>query len=46
MVQIEAPSTPGCLDSIRSQGGQRREEYRVVHHIQEEHHEGHHDHEP
>ena len=41
MVQIEAPSTPGCQDSIPSQGGQHREEHRVVHRIQEEHYDGH-----
>ena len=41
MVQIEAPSTPGCQDSIPSQGGQHREEHRVVHSIQEEHYDGH-----
>ena len=41
MVQIEAPSTPESQDSIPSQGGQRREERRVVHRVQEEHYDGH-----
>ena len=41
MVQIEALSTPECQDSIQSQAGQRREEHRVVHHVQEEHYDGH-----
>ena len=41
MVQIEAPNTPECQDSIPSPGGHQREEHRVVHHDQEEHNEGH-----
>ena len=40
MVQIEAPRTPECQEGIPSQGGQRREEHRVVHHVQEEHYQG------
>ena len=41
MVQIEAPSTPECQEGVPSQGGHQREEHRVVHHVQEEHYEGH-----
>ena len=42
MVQKEAPNTPAeCHDGVQSQGGQQREKYRVVHHVQEEHYEGH-----
>ena len=41
MVQIEAPSTPGCQEGILRQGGQHREEHRVVNHVQEEHCEVH-----
>ena len=37
MVQIEAQRTPECQKGIPSQGGQRREEDRVVHRVQEEH---------
>ena len=40
MVEIEAPSTPECQDS---QSGQHREEHSVVHHVQEEHDQGHHE---
>ena len=39
MVQIEAPRTPECQKGIPSQGGQCREEHRVVHHVQEEHYQ-------
>ena len=35
MVQIKALSTPECQEGVPSQGGQRREEHRVVHHDQE-----------
>ena len=41
MVQIEAPSTPECQEGVPSQGGQQREEQRVVQRVQEEHNEGH-----
>ena len=41
MVQVEAPSTPECQEGVLSQGGHQREEHRVVHHVQEEHNEGH-----
>ena len=41
MVQIEAPSTLECQEGVLSEGGQHREEYRVVQHVQEEHYEGH-----
>ena len=41
MIQIEAPSTPGCQDGVPSQGGQEREEHRVVQHVQVEHYQGH-----
>ena len=45
MVQIEAPSTPECQEGVPSQGGQHMEEHSasVVHHVQEEHYEGHHE---
>ena len=36
MVLIEAPSTPECQGGVPSQGGQHREEHRVVHHVQVE----------
>ena len=41
MVQVEASSTPECQEGVPSQGGHQREEHRVVHHVQEEHYEGH-----
>ena len=41
MVQVEASSTPECQESVPSQGGHQQEEHRVVHHVQEEHYEGH-----
>ena len=41
MVQIEAPSNPECQEGVPSQGGHQKEEQRVVHHVQEEHYEGH-----
>ena len=41
IVQVEAPSTPECQEGVPSQGGHQREEHRVVHHVQEEHNEGH-----
>jgi len=40
MVQIEAPRTPECQKGIPSQGGQHKEEHRVVHHVKEEHYQG------
>ena len=40
MVQIEAPGTPECQDGVPSQGGQQREEHRVVHHDQVDHYQG------
>ena len=42
-VQTEASSTTECHNGVQSQGGQWREKYRVVHHVQEEHYEGHHE---
>ena len=41
MVQVEAAGTPECQEGVPSQGGQRREEHRVVHHVQVEHYIGH-----
>ena len=41
MVQVEASSTPECQEGVPSQGGHQKEEQRVVHHVQEEHFEGH-----
>ena len=41
MVQVEAPSTPECQEGVPSQGGHQKEEHGVVHHVQEEHNEGH-----
>ena len=41
MVQIEAQSNPECQEGVPSQGGQRIEEHRVVHHIQVKHYRGH-----
>ena len=41
MVQIQALSTTECQEGVPSQGGQQREEHRVVHHVQVEHYEGH-----
>ena len=41
MVQVEASSTPECQAGVPSQGGHQKEEHRVVHHVQEEHYEGH-----
>ena len=43
MVQIEVPSTPECQEGVPSQGGLHMEEHSVVHHVQEEHYEGHHE---
>ena len=43
MVQIEAFSTTECHDGDQSQGGHPREKYRLVHQVQEEHYEGHHE---
>ena len=40
MVQREALSTPECQEGVPSQGGQQREEHRVVHHVQVEHYQG------
>ena len=40
MVQIEAQITPECQERVLSQGGQQREEHRVVYHAQVEHYEG------
>ena len=40
MAQIELPSTFECQEGVPSQGGQLREEHRVVHHVQEEHNAG------
>ena len=40
MVQIEGLSTPECQEGFPSQGGQGREECRVVHHDQVEHYQG------
>ena len=40
MVQRGALSTPECQEGVPSQGGQWREEHRVVHHDQVEHYEG------
>ena len=31
----------GCKEGVPSQGGHQKEEHRVVHHVQEEHYEGH-----
>ena len=44
MGQIEAPRTPECHEGVLlvpTQGGQHREEYRVVQHVQVEHYQGH-----
>ena len=41
MVQREARSTPEFKEVVLSQGGQRREEHRVVHQVQGEHYQGH-----
>ena len=40
MVQMEALSTPDSQEGVQSQGGQQREEYRVVHHVQVEYYQG------
>ena len=40
MVQRETLSTPECQEGVPSQGGQQREEHRVVHYDQEEHYQG------
>ena len=40
MVQIEALSTLVCQEGVPSQGGQQREEQRLVHHDQVEHYQG------
>ena len=34
MVQIDTLSTPECQEGVLSQGGQQREEHRIVHHVQ------------
>ena len=39
-VQIEAPNTPECQEGVTSQGGQQREEHRVIQQVQVEHYEG------
>ena len=39
MVQIEALSTPEFQEGFPSQGGQGREEHKVVHHDQVEHYQ-------
>ena len=41
MVQIEILNTPECQEGVPSQGGQKKEEHRVVRHVQVEHYQGH-----
>ena len=41
MVQIESPSTPECQEGVPIQGGEQREDHRVVHHVQEGHYQEH-----
>ena len=36
-----APSTPECQEGVPREGGQQREEHRIVHHVQTEHHQVH-----
>ena len=40
MVQVEGQSTTECQEVVLSQGGQHREEHRVVNHVQVEHYQG------
>ena len=41
MVQVEAPSTLSVRKVCQVPSGHQREEHRVVHHVKEEHYDGH-----